>query len=373
MSALTQQDVNLLLRQNAPEVLAVEADKIAGLYNEGEMSSAEVALAEDIFRILLDKAEAGVRRILSEKLKDNPRLPREVALKMAWDVADVALPMLQWSLVLLDEDLIEIIREQPPEYRRAIARRASLSAAVADTIVASEDEDAVAVLVANPGATIREATLHEIISSFPGSEKIKTGLVYRPSLPLTVAERLVTVVSGHLLEYLVGHHDLSPDVAADAIMRTHEDATLELISDDTPSPEIERLARQMHASGRLTPRLVLRAVCKGDLAFFEAAMACLADLSVASVRTLIRDGGARGLPALFFRADLPHEMFEPIQIAAGVARQFNYAVDPMARSHFRQRMTDRFLARYAEFGTGDLEYLLDRLCPPPGSSGYSVN
>ncbi len=56
--------------------------------------------------------ELRVREALAAHLKNSPDLAHDVAVALARDVDSVSLPMLKFSEVLTDEDLIEIVRDQ---------------------------------------------------------------------------------------------------------------------------------------------------------------------------------------------------------------------------------------------------------------------
>ena len=94
---------------------------------------------------------------------------------------------------------------------------------------------------------------------------------------MTIAERLVVLVSDRLKAYLISHHELPVSLATDMVLQSREHATL-LFSVGSSEQELERLVRQMHRNQRLTPLLVLRALCLGDLAFFEVALAVMAGI-----------------------------------------------------------------------------------------------
>ena len=59
------------------------------------------------------------------------------------------------------------------------------------------------------------------------------------------------------------------------------------------------MVRQMHHNQRLTPLLILRALCVGDLAFFEMAIAVMGKIPVRNARILIHDAGLNGLTSLY--------------------------------------------------------------------------
>ena len=80
-------------------------------------------MAEDIFRIMGKDTEVRVREALSQNLKEKPNVPHDIAVSLAKDVDSVSLPVLQFSEVLSDADLIEIVRSQDPAKPVAIAQR----------------------------------------------------------------------------------------------------------------------------------------------------------------------------------------------------------------------------------------------------------
>lgn len=109
---LSEQDVNRLLADPSGEARAEMAAKIAADFDAGELTGSERKMAEDIFRLMVKDAEVRVREALSQNLKENPTVPHDVAMSLARDVDSVALPVLQFSEALSDEDLIEIVRSQ---------------------------------------------------------------------------------------------------------------------------------------------------------------------------------------------------------------------------------------------------------------------
>src|SRR3546814_7557251 len=65
----------------------------------------------------------------------------------------------------------------------AIAQRPTVSAAVADALIDTGNETAVARLVANEGADLTEAALGRVITSYQGSEAVAESIARRPNLP----------------------------------------------------------------------------------------------------------------------------------------------------------------------------------------------
>src|SRR5262249_15941200 len=145
-------------------------------------------------------------------------------------------------------------------------------------------------------------------------DAVKEGMARRDSLPITVTEHLVVIVSDRLREHLVAHHKLPLSMATEIVLQTRERATLDL-SSGIGGAHLEELVDQMHRSGRPTPTLVLRALCIGDMAFFEAAMAAMAALPVENARILIHDAGRKGFTAIYRKSGLSPDLFPAFRAA----------------------------------------------------------
>ena len=363
---LKEEDVARLLANPSADTRAELATKIAGQHPM--LSSAQRKLAEDIFRLMVKDAEVRVREALARQLKENPLVPHDVAMTLARDVDAVALPILQFSDVLTDEDLIEIVKSQSPDKQVAVASRAHVSAGVAEALVDTHNESVVATLVSNEGAELGESTLQKVVDEFGNSEKVGKPLVERANLPVTVAERLMATVSENLRAALAARPDLSPETVANLLIQAREMAVLGLADSDT---DVAKLVDHLYRNGRLTPSIILRAVCMGDITFFEAALAKLARIKLENARTLIHDAGKRGFEALFDKAGLPKAFFRAMRAAIDVSYEMEYDGGPNDRERFSRRMIERILTQYGdlgvEFENDDLEYLLAKMNQLPAT------
>jgi len=361
--SLTGADVEKLLRDPSAGRRAETAQKISNTYADATLSAEERTIAEEILRSMTRDAEVMVRAALSESLKDNIDLPKDIVLSLAADVVEVAGPMLEFSKALSDADLLEIIQNKPPPgHQLAVARRDTVSEAISDALVATDHEDVVAQLVANDGAEISEPTMNRVVDAFGASEQVSSSLVRRQTLPLTVSERLVSLVSESLREHLVTHHELSPSVATDILLQTRERATVGLVKPGTNVMDLEEMVDQLDSNGRLTPTLMLRALCMGDTGFFEAALARRADITVVNAYTLIHDPGVRGFEALYKRCALPEDMYPVFRAAVDVAKETDYDGGEDDQTRYRQRMIERILTQFEDgFDSEDLDFFIDRL------------
>jgi uncharacterized protein (DUF2336 family) len=362
-ASLTRADVEKLMCDPRPETRAGTIGKIASNFGSGGFSDSERRLAEEIFRIMARDVEVQVREALSVHLKECPQVPHDVALSLAKDVESVAIPVIEFSQVLTDDDLVEIINASDAAKQSAVARREAVSERVSDALVDTRNEDVVATLMGNAGAEISDQSFEKAIDHFGRNEKVSECIVHRAKLPIGIAERLVSMVSDKLKEHLATHHKLSPDVATDLILGMRERATLSLIRPGAQSGDVEELVQQLHENSRLTPSIILRALCMGDMAFFEAALARRAGVSVVNARLLIYDEGQLGLNSVYKRALLPDALLPAVRMAVEVAEETGYDGRENDRERFTKRMIERVLTQFEDMdiGSDNLEYLLAKL------------
>lgn len=360
--SLSPADVERLLTDRSAEVRAQTVEKIAGSLTDQKFSESERAEAEQIFRLLVSDAEVMVRQTLAETLKELPDLPHDIAFTLANDISDVATPMLSFSEALSDDDLAEIINSKSEEHQTAIAGRANVSEAISDKLADTGNETVVARLMENDTAKISEKTFEKVIDKFGDSEKVNAPMVHRSNLPITVTERLVNMVSDKLREHLVSHHEMSPTTATDLILASREKTMIGLLKDGTSQDELKRLIDQLYDNGRLTPTIILRALCVGDIDFFETALAKGAEISVSNVHILVNDTSGEGLKQLCKKLDIPAGLVEMMRVAVDVVSELEYDGNPGDRQRFRDYVIQRVLTHFQDrFDAENVDYLISKI------------
>jgi uncharacterized protein (DUF2336 family) len=362
---LSQADVARLLSDPSPRTRAETTARIAAQFDAQALSPGERRIAEDIFRALVRDTEVLVREALAAHLKSTPDLPHDVALALARDVDTVALPVLKFSEVLTDEDLIEILRGQEPAKQVAIAQRPGVSERVSEALVETGNDVAVARLIGNEGAAVSEAALDRVVDRYEHCAAVADSLARRPNLPPAISERVVSALAERLRNYLVLEHELSPDMASNLILQARERATVTLIDYGSSDVELDSLIEQLDRNGRLTASLLLRALCVGDLNFFERAMAKLAGLPLQNVRALIHDKGMLGLEPLYLRAALPKALFPAFRAAIALVVETDYDGGLNDRQRYIERILQRMLTKFEDpakrIAADDIEYLMAKL------------
>ena len=358
---LSDSDIRTLIKGPTEDDRARAAHKICRTIDEAKLTDEERAHASKIMAIMAQDAAVLVRRSLAVALKNSNKLPREIANRLAQDVESIALPVILNSPMLTDADLVEIVRASPPSKQIAVASRETLSTTVTGAIAEYAVSAAVERALANDNALFDEEGLETSLERFGGISGVTAAMVHRNELPVSVTEKLVTMVTGELFDHLVNNHELPPQIAIDLAMGARERATIDIVEQAGRQRDLARFVQQLNLNGRLSPSLLMRGLCLGHLEFVEYAMAELGGISHQRMWLLMNDSGPLGLKAAFDRAGLPPRLFPSFRAAIEVYHSIEREGGAYDRVVFRKRMLERTLTLFQSVPKEDLDYLLEKL------------
>jgi len=267
---------------------------------------------------------------------------------MARDVEEVALPILQHSQVLDDKDLLELINHTQDVSRYlAISRRERVSLTLSDTLLAKNSEEIISSLVANNGAEISQDGFAKIIELYPHNDRMMQALGDRAHVPAAIIEKMMDKVSASLVARLKEKYKLAGKTIDVEIDMIRESETLKLVQITHAQEDVDNLVSQMQASNRLTPSLILSALCQGNFCFFETSLAQLSGIPVSSARALINDRGQLGFRAIYNKSGLKDSMFSAIRILLNAVRDLDTNNIKPGSPGYADRIVER-ISQYAE-------------------------
>jgi hypothetical protein len=122
----------------------------------------QVAQYDEVLCQLAELVESEARVHVAKLLAPLDRAPGNVVVKLANDEIEVAQPLLEFSNVLSDDDLIEIIANQSEDHRLAIAGRPQVPERVGEAIVEHGETASVIKLVRNAKAELGQQALERL-------------------------------------------------------------------------------------------------------------------------------------------------------------------------------------------------------------------
>jgi uncharacterized protein (DUF2336 family) len=355
---LTQADISGLLSTPTEEARAQIAVKVGTQVDAGGLSGQERLLANEILRLMVQDAASLVRIAVAESIAKTPDIPADVAAALANDIDEIALPFLEVSPAISDEDLVGIVRSNGGAKAAAIAGRSTVSSAVTEAIAEDGGKEAVSRMLENQGADIAPSSYNRVIDRWHDDDDVTGLMAERETLPLTVSERLVTLVTDEVKERLVSRHGIGSELADRMALEAREAATIALLDGLPTINDYVALMEHLQASGRLSGSLIVRAACMGEMRFVEHALAQMARVAPERAWTLVHDAGRLGLRALFQQARLSQNLYLPLRTAVDVFHDISLNGEVHDRENFRRSIIERILTQPDGLKNDDLDFLL---------------
>lgn len=303
-----QADV-ILSKDKEVQVRLALSEKLAELLPDlnPEQNEKVTEMAYEILETLAVDQDKQVRMALANSVKSLGTVPKSIAVTLAEDPEDaVALPILEFSSLLDDHDLLGLIVGGLRQARLgALASRAELSASVADAVVETGDKVAIPNLLKNETAEISDEAFDELLKEAKSSPKWLDILAVRESVPDSTLLKIARMASGALLQKMKARSGLDLSVALEIDKAIEEDSSsnpdhqVKEQKEETLEERIER----MHTNGKLTAKIVMKAVSSRDVEFVSVAMAKIAGVPAAEVRKVFSTPSAKSILALAWRCD----------------------------------------------------------------------
>jgi uncharacterized protein (DUF2336 family) len=272
-------------------------------------------IVNEVLEVLARDQLPRVRQLLAEELKGSDVVPVSVIERLARDdEAAVAAPVLEFSPLLDDETLLDIIQGAPAsDALAAISNRSNLAESVSEAVVATDDEQAVAALLSNQSAQIREETLDALVDRAPSKSSWHKPLVRRPAMSQKSLRRLSEFVASSLLRDLERRRDIDSDTALtinNAMKKRIIEEPPETGKDQLDSEEHEEReladekAKRLYDAGELDEAAIINALNRGERGFVSEALALMGEIPLLVVSKAVAMNSAKGMTSVAWKAGL---------------------------------------------------------------------
>lgn len=293
-------------------ILAVKA--LCESYIFSDFLPDEMKAAEGAMILLLDDRSPEVRKAMAASLCTNRNVPSIIINALAQDHLDISAPVLAYSPLLSDNNLIDLIADGKLGHRFIVAQREHISPAVCAALVEIGEEEVVLELLQNCGAEIARISLARITERFGQMGQIRSELLDRDDLPAQIRYDLVEQLSqvfanDRLLSALIGKERVgyvTKDACAQAAL-----SVVEGTSDD----DMEALIEHLRLSGKITSAFLMNVLSAGNVDFFATVISKLSGKGSSRIRAILSDGHFSLVKALYKSAGLSADLI-PIFIDA---------------------------------------------------------
>ncbi|NRA87791.1 MAG: DUF2336 domain-containing protein [Rhizobiales bacterium] len=143
----------------------------------------ELDLFGDVFIKLLDDIDIKSKIEISNKFARVDNTPPSFASALAFEQAEVAAPMLEYSNVFIDDELLDVTAHATIYHRIAIAKRRTISSVVCDALIDHGETPVLRTVTSNLGARISANGFKRIVAYSAEDGELIANLAGRNDLP----------------------------------------------------------------------------------------------------------------------------------------------------------------------------------------------
>jgi uncharacterized protein (DUF2336 family) len=168
----------------------------------------QIGVFDDVLCGLIDKIEREAVAELSRDIAELPKAPRTLSRRLSrHDDINIAGPVLRHSVVLSDNDLIEVAQNKSQQHLEAIANRSSVSERVSDVLIDRGNSTVLTTVAGNAGARFSTRGYRSLMGKAERDANIASALVNRADLSPEMFRKLVAQASATVQQRLMAAAD----------------------------------------------------------------------------------------------------------------------------------------------------------------------
>lgn len=288
---------------------------------------------------------AEVRRSLARTVTGIANLNPDILFSIVSDDEDIALPFLSSTPALGHWHMLAVLRVGDEARQACIALRPDLSEEAKAHIIKSSPLGANLLLFENPAVVLSTEDYHALYARFGQSADMVERLLSRSDLPLDIRIMQAKRASNRMHQLMAERGWLPANDAAELVADAEETAVLNILvdaSDDELGPLVDFLV----SKAMLTPSIIVRAACLGEMVVVERAIAHLSGVPVRRVHEAMRGRGLTGFKGLHAKSGLPASCYWILQAACDVAVDEQEEGITLGADDFGRRLIEALMTRY---------------------------
>jgi uncharacterized protein (DUF2336 family) len=281
---------------------------------DARLSEAEKSLTAEVLIGLIKNAETNIRRSLSEKLAPRDDLPSGLLHYLAYDDIEVAEPVLLYSPLLGETDLLYIIHSKGQGHWQTIARRDNIADRVISLLVDKCDDETVSNLLKNETVTLNEEALTKMVDQVTKMEALAEPFLNYKNLPRELAVNVYWHVSHALRDQITARFQLQGDELNTALQDCVQDFADTSFNnlDNKPSHLMSEVAEAYIAKGIVTDDMMISVLRRRQGRFFISLFAKRTNLPHKIIASMMRQKGGQGLAVACRAMNVSKENFVSI-------------------------------------------------------------
>jgi uncharacterized protein (DUF2336 family) len=303
---------------------------------------------------------AGVRKALSGGLVNLASLHADILFSIISDDDDLALPFLSSTPALNHWHMLAVLRVGDEARQACVALRPDISGEAVDYIVKSAPMKIAQLLFENDAVRLSEQHYHSLYARFGHAGDIVECLLACSDLPLDIRIMQAKRASNRMHQLMAERGWLPANDAAELVADAEDIAVLRILT-QADGEELAAVVSFLVDKAMLTPSIIVRAACLGEMKVVQQALAHLADIPAKRAGELMRGKGLTGFKGLHGKSGLPASCYWLLQAACDVSVDEEEEGMTLAPDDFGRRLIEALMTRYESMPlserTRHLEYV----------------
>jgi len=331
-----------VIESGSPEDRQSLASQLADFLASETITDSERQQIVPIVLRLSSDPVADVRRALALRLANVAGLHADVVFSIISDDDEIALPFLRKCISFDPWQMLAVLRVGDAARQASVAERPDLSAEARAHIVRKSPLDACLALFDNAAIALDDGDYRILYGRFGNAPDMSERLLACPDLPPEIRIAQAKRASNRMHQLMAERGWIAANDAAELVADAEETAVLRVLIEANDA-ELARVVPFMAGKAMLTPSIIVRAACLGEIKVVATALAHLAGIVPAKARELM---ASRGFKSLHARSGLPQSCFGILQAACDVAREEREEGIELGREAFGRRLIENLMTRY---------------------------
>jgi uncharacterized protein (DUF2336 family) len=314
------------------------------------MTNEETPLAEReaVLPVLLKLAvdESGdVRSAIAAGLAGVKDLQPDLLFCIVAGEDENALPFLGQTPALNAWHMMAVLRVGDQARQCTVAARADLTAEAIAYIVKAGPSAAVATMMDNISVKLTHADMHVLYERLGQVGEVADRLLALPNLPLDLRITQAKRAAARMRQLMAERSWISSLDASEIVS-----AVLQVLS-GAQTDDLLKALGFLAGKNQLTPALIIRAACLGEMRVVEASLAHLAGYAPARAANIMY--ARNGMRALVAKCGLPHTCTGLLVAFADVVMEARHEGLNLSRESFGRRLLEALMTRYENLSPHD--------------------
>lgn len=308
---------------------------------------------EAVLPIMLKLAvdeERGVRAVMAEELSSITTVHPDLVFCIIAGEDEIALPFLKVTPALNPWQMQAVLRVGDEARQCTVASRLDMTAETAAYIIKSSPVPVVLALMDNEMVKLDPADMHALYARLGQSGDLVDRLLALPDLPLDIRITQAKRAATRMRQLMAERSWLPANDASELVSDAEDSAVLQVLA----TASVDNLLRGISflaAKNMLTPAIIIRAACLGEMRVVEAALAHLSGYTPQKAASLIYARG--GMKSLVSKCGLPPACAGILQAFADVVVEARAESLNLSREGFGRRLLEALMTRYEMLSPSD--------------------